>query len=179
MLDASATSSHLHTDHHLGGQPDQAVDAQSPHATRAMLGYVYLPSKCTIYSLDARPRGSLSHLIGCPAPVQRAMGGGHDDVKRNKKEAADELVKEAQPLFQGIQLDDKQIEWVFRIGPGVSVARRWPQFNTLYCRGILRNVKLTQTLVDVIKEAGVQQGCSRVHGILLYAVATKVGTARG
>lgn len=49
-----------------------------------------------------------------------------------------------------------------------------PLFVTL--RDALKNVKLTQTLVDVITEAGATGGCPKPQGNLLVVVATKVGT---
>ena len=44
------------------------------------------------------------------------------------------------------------------------------------CRDALKNVKLTQTLVDVICEAGATGGCPKAQGNLLVVVATKVST---
>jgi hypothetical protein len=46
-------------------------------------------------------------------------------------------------------------------------------------RNALKNVKFTQTLVDVIKEAGVTGGCPKAKGNLLYTVASKVSGVRG
>lgn len=48
-------------------------------------------------------------LVGQIEFVSPTMAG-HDEVKQSKKEAAELLVKEAQPMFQAIGLDDKQIE---------------------------------------------------------------------
>lgn len=43
------------------------------------------------------------------------------------------------------------------------------------CRGALKNQKFTQSLVDVIKEAGLaQEGCPKAKGNLLYIIASKV-----
>lgn len=42
-------------------------------------------------------------------------------------------------------------------------------------RGALKNIKFTQALVDVIKEAGVAEGgCPKAQGNLLYTIASKV-----
>lgn len=47
-------------------------------------------------------------------------------------------------------------------------------------RQSLKTPKFTQSLVDVIKEAGLTGGCAKQKGNLLYTVATKVGVrARG
>lgn len=42
------------------------------------------------------------------------------------------------------------------------------------CRSALKNIKFTQALVDVIKEAGVTEGCPKAKGNLLYTTASKV-----
>jgi hypothetical protein len=44
----------------------------------------------------------------------------------------------------------------------------------LACRSALKNLKFTQALVDVIKEAGVTEGCPKAKGNLLYTTASKV-----
>jgi hypothetical protein len=44
----------------------------------------------------------------------------------------------------------------------------------LCCRQSLKNIKFTQSLVDVIKEAGLTDGCPKQKGNLLYTVASKV-----
>jgi hypothetical protein len=41
-------------------------------------------------------------------------------------------------------------------------------------RSALKNIKFTQALVDVIKEAGVTEGCPKAKGNLLYTTASKV-----
>ena len=42
-------------------------------------------------------------------------------------------------------------------------------------RQTLKNIKLTQALLDVVKEAGLTAGCPKQKGNLLYTVASKVG----
>jgi len=43
------------------------------------------------------------------------------------------------------------------------------------CRGALKNPKFTQSLLDVIEEAGVAgNGCPKAHGNFLYTIASKV-----
>ena len=39
----------------------------------------------------------------------------------------------------------------------------------------MKNQKFRQVLVDVIKQAGVEGGCPKPQGALLYTVAGKVG----
>jgi hypothetical protein len=41
-------------------------------------------------------------------------------------------------------------------------------------RSTLKNIKFTQALVNVIKEAGVTEGCPKAKGNLLYTTASKV-----
>lgn len=43
---------------------------------------------------------------------------------------------------------------------------------------VARNAKLSATLVEVIAEAGVQPGCGKVVGNLLYQTAAKVRARR-
>lgn len=40
----------------------------------------------------------------------------------------------------------------------------------------MKNPKFTQTLVDVIEEAQVPEGCPKQKGNLLYTIATKVSS---
>lgn len=42
------------------------------------------------------------------------------------------------------------------------------------CRSAFRNPKFTQGLADVIKEAGVTEGCPKAKGNLIYLTASKV-----
>ena len=41
------------------------------------------------------------------------------------------------------------------------------------CRGTVKNVKLCTTLLEVIREAGAENGCDKSIGALLYLIATK------
>lgn len=42
------------------------------------------------------------------------------------------------------------------------------------CRNAVKNVKFSQALREVISEAGVEAGCSKQAGSLLYTIASKV-----
>ncbi len=44
-------------------------------------------------------------------------------------------------------------------------------------RQSLRNPKFTHTLLETVKEAGVEDGCPKAKGNLIYAIASKVGWA--
>lgn len=70
-------------------------------------------------------------------------------TKEEKERLAKELQDAARPLFSAIGLDEKVIE------------------------SALKNIKFTQALVDVIKEAGVTEGCPKAKGNLLYTTASK------
>ncbi|WIA16884.1 hypothetical protein OEZ85_013812 [Tetradesmus obliquus] len=70
-------------------------------------------------------------------------------TKEEKERLAKELQDTARPLFSAIGLDEKVIE------------------------SALKNIKFTQALVDVIKEAGVTEGCPKAKGNLLYTTASK------
>ncbi|KAF8065733.1 Glutamine--tRNA ligase [Scenedesmus sp. PABB004] len=69
--------------------------------------------------------------------------------KEEKERAAAELQAAARPLFAGIGLEEKVIE------------------------SALKNLKFTQALVDVIREAGLSGGCAKPKGNLLYTTASK------
>ena len=40
----------------------------------------------------------------------------------------------------------------------------------------MKNIKFTQALVDIIKEAGLTGGCPKAKGNLLYTIGSKVGS---
>eukprot|EP00775_Hariotina_reticulata_P012928 gene12928-13056_t len=71
-------------------------------------------------------------------------------TKEEKLKQQQELVERARPLFSSIGLDANVVE------------------------GALKNPKFTQSLLDVIDEAGVAaSGCPKAQGNFLYTIASK------
>lgn len=56
-------------------------------------------------------------------------------------------------------------------GPGCRMA---PRQQPMSHRPVLKNAKLLSNIIQVIQEAGAENGCGKAQGALLNAIATKV-----
>lgn len=105
---------------------------------------------------------SLNTLGHGDADPRGAGGGGHSPFRGHP----------ARAWNSSVSLNC--IDWVTGLLTHRSPIIMSGQPSSITCRGAIKNVKFRQALVQTVREAGVESGCTKQQGALLYTVASKV-----